>query len=156
MQTYYHHQLKTNLVSNIRFLCLLMALCLSSTCARSQEAGKEQAPVRQQASTASLEPIRYTLAVHAPEAGSQSLGHAAQLHVTITALRLNNDSLEFAIPAWTPGYYQILHCETGIHNVRAQDMQGVALAVSHPSPRLWARGYRVTGSRARSADYRFL
>ncbi|HLJ54367.1 MAG TPA: PDZ domain-containing protein [Chthonomonadaceae bacterium] len=47
-------------------------------------------------------------------------------------------SLVFAIPAWTPGYYQILHYEAGIDRVRARDETGRPLAVTHDSPRTWA------------------
>jgi predicted metalloprotease with PDZ domain len=46
-------------------------------------------------------------------------------------------SVEFDIPAWTPGYYQILHFETGIDHVRAEDERGHSLHVSHTASRAW-------------------
>ena len=133
MQRFNFYHLNTNRVPHLSLFYLLMALYSLPASARSQDASVEKTPVRRKDNTTTQLPIRYALSIPAP----QTANRAVQLHVTITAPRLNNDSLEFAIPAWTPGYYQILHYETGIHNVRAQDMQGHALTVVHPSGRAW-------------------
>jgi predicted metalloprotease with PDZ domain len=57
--------------------------------------------------------------------------------IRVTAPRPEAPTLDFAIPAWTPGYYQIMHFENGIDSVRARDETGRALAVSHSARRLW-------------------
>jgi predicted metalloprotease with PDZ domain len=66
-------------------------------------------------------------------------------HVTIRIEHPTEDHVDFAIPAWTPGYYQILSYETHIDNVHAEDGHGSGLPVLHPSRRVW----EVTGSGGR-------
>jgi predicted metalloprotease with PDZ domain len=61
-----------------------------------------------------------------------------RLHLQITEEMPSAGMVEFAIPAWSPGYYQILHYEADIENVRAKDDAGHALTVTHSSPRVWA------------------
>ncbi|MCW3053013.1 MAG: hypothetical protein JWN14_2183 [Chthonomonadales bacterium] len=61
-----------------------------------------------------------------------------RLHFQIIDDMPPGEKVEFAIPAWSPGYYQILHYEADIEHVRAKDGNGRLLAVTHPSPRVWA------------------
>lgn len=62
---------------------------------------------------------------------------ARHFAVRITAPRTLEPQQDFAIPAWTPGYYQILHFESGIDRVRAEDEEGHRLALAHPDARTW-------------------
>ncbi len=73
--------------------------------------------------------------------------------VHMTAPRTSPRSVEFAIPAWTPGYYQILHYESSIDTVRAQDETGRTLSVSHPSVRVWSVATTKASGRTISLDY---
>jgi len=61
-----------------------------------------------------------------------------RLHVQIIDEMPQGGTVEFAIPAWSPGYYQILHYEADIEHVRAKDGSGRLLAVTHASPRVWS------------------
>ncbi|HZP82322.1 MAG TPA: hypothetical protein VFB21_11845, partial [Chthonomonadaceae bacterium] len=62
--------------------------------------------------------------------------------------------MRFAIPAWTPGYYQILHFEQGIENVRAEDEAGQPVPVTHPEARTWEVAPRRAGSLLLTYDVR--
>ena len=90
-------------------------------------------------------PICYVLEVSARRARHFSV------HVTVP--RTEARTVEFAIPAWTPGYYQILHFESGIDRVRAHDDAGQELPVSHPSPRNWSVSTTQTTARTITLDY---
>jgi predicted metalloprotease with PDZ domain len=46
-------------------------------------------------------------------------------------------SMLFAIPAWTPGYYQILNFQKDILNFRAVDGDGRPLPITRPDERTW-------------------
>lgn len=59
------------------------------------------------------------------------------LHVRIIVRDVATPRVRFAIPAWTPGYYQILNYEKNIENVNAQDADGKPLPLSHPDARSW-------------------
>ena len=74
--------------------------------------------------------IDYTIGLSARRANCYS--------VRISVPAPTGPTLEFAIPAWAPGYYQILHFENGISHVHASDSTGRALAVAHPSGRSWS------------------
>ena len=74
-------------------------------------------------------PIAYHLTV------SEVIDHRFQVRVTVPSPP--EGKAAFAIPAWSPGYYQILHFEKSIENVQAEDEKGKPLPVSHPSARLW-------------------
>ncbi len=75
-------------------------------------------------------PLVYRLSVPAP--------NSHRLHLRITEDHPSGTKMEFAIPAWTPGYYQILNYQADIEHVRATDGDGNALPVIHPTPRVWS------------------
>ena len=128
---------KSNLKLPRILLCLLSISLFPYPFARSQEAIPSVSPQRKPSGIDYTAAIHYTLAVRAPDAASHSANRIAQFHITVTAPRSNPSFVEFAIPAWTPGYYQILHYEKGIQNALAHDASGRALPVSHPSERVW-------------------
>jgi predicted metalloprotease with PDZ domain len=59
------------------------------------------------------------------------------LSVTVSIDHPVGGMLHLAIPAWTPGFYQILKFEEGIGDVHAVNAAGAPLTVVHPSPRVW-------------------
>jgi len=89
--------------------------------------------------------VTYSLAIDA--------GRPRHFKVHITAPRTAARSVEFAIPAWAPGYYQILHFENGIDRVRSQDENGRTLSISHPSARIWSVATSEASGRTISLDY---
>ena len=110
-------------------LWLLAMLCLTGMPSVSQSIRTLQTPAEQ--------PLHYAVSIHAPDPTSGAANGNPQLHVTIKVTRTAQAPIDFAIPAWTPGYYQILHYENDIHNVSAQEATGRFLTVSHPSERVW-------------------
>ena len=53
-------------------------------------------------------------------------------------------SVTFSIPAWTPGFYQLLHFERSIEQVKAEDDSNHSLTVKHASLRSWqVSGYEA-------------
>ena len=81
------------------------------------------------AQKSTLPPIRYTCQV-------QDI-RTQRFHVSISFTPPDISPVEFAIPAWTPGYYQILHFENHIGQVSAADDKGRLLKITHPTPLLW-------------------
>src|SRR5205814_530559 len=45
--------------------------------------------------------------------------------------------VKLAIPAWAPGYYQILQFQRDISDVRASDSAGHNVEFKHPDERTW-------------------
>src|SRR5690348_9499941 len=82
---------------------LFWLACIASVCAQAQP---------QDRSVASSS-IAYELSI--------SRERSQRLSVRITAPHPAAPILTFAIPAWTPGYYQILHYERNIDRVVARD-----------------------------------
>lgn len=68
---------------------------------------------------------------------SLTAAHTDRFSVEITVDHPPSAQLDFAIPAWTPGYYQILHYENDIEHVWASDSDGHMLACVHPDGRVW-------------------
>lgn len=60
-----------------------------------------------------------------------------RFRVSITVQNLKDERLVFAIPAWTPGYYQIQNYFENIENVTAAGQDGAALSVTHSGPLTW-------------------
>ncbi len=110
-------------------LWLLAILCVPGSATVSQTVRSQPTPVEQ--------PLHYAVSIHAPDPNTGAANGNPQLRVTITVTRKAQAPIDFAIPAWTPGYYQILRYENDIHNVSAQESTGRFLAVSHPSARIW-------------------
>ena len=66
------------------------------------------------------------------------IDHIRRFHVTLHVSDPPQPHLDIAIPAWTPGYYQILHFEAGLQNIAAHDADGRLLPLTHPEPRTWS------------------
>lgn len=79
--------------------------------------------------------------------------HNQRLSVQIVAERPASSRLSFSIPAWTPGYYQILHFEKSIEHVHAEDEAGHALSVAHPLSRQWGVTFRLASSHRVTFSY---
>jgi predicted metalloprotease with PDZ domain len=62
---------------------------------------------------------------------------SSRFHVSVTLDGVAPGVHDFCIPAWTPGYYQILSFEHDILHVGAAGANGLPLIVTHPSPRTW-------------------
>jgi predicted metalloprotease with PDZ domain len=86
-------------------------------------------PAAAQGSQATPRPVRYVLSAADP--GSH------RFHVSVTPEGSSSGIHDFCIPAWTPGYYQLLSYEQSISRVRALGANGQPLIVTHPSPRSW-------------------
>ena len=114
-----------------------MLLFYPGAIAQSQMAPTAKVSMRQNDSKDTLATYHYTLTVPPASVALQTINPTPQYHVTITAPCTKEAFQEFAIPAWTPGYYQILHYERGIHHLRAEDASGHSLSVSRPSERVW-------------------
>ncbi len=59
------------------------------------------------------------------------------MEVTITVAKPAGPVIDLAIPAWTPGYYQILHYEADVSKVRLVQNGPTDLVVSHPQTHIW-------------------
>ena len=68
-----------------------------------------------------------------------SLGPSAtrQYHVSVAIDAAPGETLSFCIPAWTPGYYQILNYQHNVLHTAARDDAGNSVAVDHPESRRW-------------------
>lgn len=96
-----------------------------------------------------------------PCAGAQQLPAAIQyeldatrsaahvLHVTMRVPSTDPEAADIAVPAWSPGYYQILDFRRDIHNMRAASMDGRALDLQQTGPLTW----RVSGKGPFRLDY---
>ncbi len=58
------------------------------------------------------------------------------LHVSLHIDSPGKEAIDAAIPAWTPGYYQILNYQANIDHVTAKSDSNPAL-LTHPSSRIW-------------------
>jgi predicted metalloprotease with PDZ domain len=101
-------------------LYVLLLLAVSS---------RPAAAARQEADVPAV-PLVYRLSI--PDSASH------RLHVKIVDSHPANAEITFAIPAWTPGYYQILNYQSDIEKVQASDGAGHSLRLTHPSPRVWS------------------
>ncbi len=57
-------------------------------------------------------------------------------HVALHVDSPGTDAIDFAIPAWTPGFYQILNYQANIDHVAASCSSNPVI-VTHPSSRIW-------------------
>ena len=94
------------------------------------------------ASAAPRGTVQYVVSVDRPA--------SKRLNVTITVDPGADRSLRFQIPAWAPGYYQILNFEKNVSNFRAFDSTGRELDVSPPEPSTW---HVTTGTGAVTVHY---
>jgi predicted metalloprotease with PDZ domain len=95
----------------------ILAILLVLSCAVFHSAAACAATVRYEVSVADLVEHRFRVAITVEPEGAQTV--------------------QFAIPAWTPGYYQILNYQRDIADFQAQDADGQELTVSHPDERTW-------------------
>ncbi|MCC6731223.1 MAG: PDZ domain-containing protein [Chthonomonadales bacterium] len=99
----------------LRVLLLLCAVLLVG--AASTRASALAGPILYEVSVASLPERRFQVTVSAETGGARAV--------------------RFAIPAWTPGYYQILHFEKNIEGFAARGETGRELRVTRPDERSW-------------------
>ena len=59
------------------------------------------------------------------------------LRVAMTVQAAPNETVAVAIPAWSPGFYQIAHYEKNISNMTATDANHKSLPLRHSDPRVW-------------------
>ncbi len=57
--------------------------------------------------------------------------------VVFTCTGIKADMLELKMPAWTPGYYQMLHYAKQVDNFKAMDGHGKAIAWTRPGANSW-------------------
>jgi len=93
---------------------LLLAICVMPALAG--PAG----PIRYEVSVASVPEHRFRVAITVPASAGG---------------KVNNISL--AIPAWSPGYYQILSFQKDVKGFKAVDDRGATLKVTQPDERTW-------------------
>ncbi len=84
-------------------------------------------PVRYEVSVAGLAERKFRVAITVPI--KQTTNESSEP---------KESSVSFAIPAWSPGYYQILNFQKDISNFRAVDDKGKTLKVTRPEERTWA------------------
>ena len=58
-------------------------------------------------------------------------------HVTIQYARLGNGSVDFKLPVWTPGYYQLMNYASSVENFTSTDGTGKLLTWEKPSNSTW-------------------
>lgn len=86
-----------------------------------------------------------------------------RLHIQMQVTSPPAETATVVIPAWSPGYYQILHFEQSISRVVAKDQEGTPLKVDSTQPRRWrirvpAASTRITFDydlSAKDTDYGF-
>ncbi len=68
-----------------------------------------------------------------------------RLFVEIAISNPGTKTVTFSIPAWTPGFYQLLHFERSIEQVKAEDASNHSLTVKHETLRSWqVSGYEIS------------
>lgn len=104
-------------ISIALWVLLVLPWSSSASSLRAQEGGAQNTP------------ILYRLSIPTPA--------SHRLHVQIREEHPADGNVDFAIPAWTPGYYQILNYQADIEHVCATDDAGHSLTITHPSLRVW-------------------
>lgn len=112
----------TAIISARRALYALYTLCMIAIYVAPAYASPA-GPVRYDVSIKSLPERKFRIAITVP------------MKPLLGAAKENNVSL--AIPAWSPGYYQILNFQKDIGGFRAVDDKGKTLKVTNPDERTW-------------------
>lgn len=107
----------------VRLLTIVIGLALLAPASLCQDISRSGAHERGQKA------IQYTVRV--------GFEQKDRLQVRLQLPRSPGISMDLEIPAWTPGYYQILHYEKHIVNLSAYDGNGKALPVRRSSARSW-------------------
>ena len=58
-------------------------------------------------------------------------------HVTLRYVNKGSEAVEFKMPAWTPGYYQLMNYASNVENFRATDKVGKALTWEKTGNNTW-------------------
>ena len=58
-------------------------------------------------------------------------------HVTLDCKGLKGDTIDFKLPQWMPGYYQIMNYSGEVKNFYAGNLNGKALPVANPNKNTW-------------------
>ncbi|MGC8667277.1 MAG: M61 family metallopeptidase [Chthonomonadales bacterium] len=109
------------------FLILLAVAALPQRCLCAQQSG--------------VEAIRYNVDASNPATHT--------LHITMHVPAAAGGVTDLAIPAWTPGYYQILDFSKDIRNLCATDKDGKTLRVEQPNALTW----RISSPSSFRVDY---
>jgi predicted metalloprotease with PDZ domain len=108
--------------------CSLVALALLAAIAR--PAGQARpAPSSPPSSSASLDPIEYTLRVIDP------IKHIAGVEARIPTG--GRATIDLMMPVWTPGYYVVEDYAARVQELKARGGSGAELAVTRPKPNRW-------------------
>ncbi len=99
-------------------LAMFFALHLVAVSAETRRERQDSAPK-----------ISYRLSIPKPE--------RRRLHIHLLLEHPESQDVRFSIPAWTPGYYQILTYQTDIEALKARDGKGNSLPWTHDSARSW-------------------
>ncbi len=67
-----------------------------------------------------------------------SAGAAHRLHVQLQTGGWNKDTINFKMPKWTPGYYQLLNYANAVENVEAKDSKNGILSVRKINDNTWS------------------
>jgi predicted metalloprotease with PDZ domain len=100
---------------NSWLLCLTILVCGQGALARPQ--GQEPSPVAYTVSVSSI-PKRL-------------------FHITVKVKQPSAPQVTFVMPAWSPGYYQILNFEKNVLHTSAKDEQGKPLPIKLKNERFW-------------------
>ena len=68
---------------------------------------------------------------------SPVLSDTPYFHVELGCWGFSADSLQFSMPEWTPGYYQLMDYASAVHNVSARDANGNALSWKKDGKNNW-------------------
>jgi predicted metalloprotease with PDZ domain len=101
---------------NVLKLCLLVGLTLQSSFVKAYE--KEEIPSLQY-SVSMTEPINHLF------------------HVTLSCTGLKGDTIDFKMPRWMPGYYQIMDYSNEIRNFSARNQMGKDIRVIKTDKNTW-------------------
>jgi predicted metalloprotease with PDZ domain len=101
---------------------LLLAIAVAGASSVKQDVAA--VPHRDEART-----VHYTVTIPAPA--------THRFHVRMEFANVTGGPVSLCIPAWTPGYYQILNYDKGIEAFKAVDDQGTALPIAHSERRTW-------------------
>jgi predicted metalloprotease with PDZ domain len=58
-------------------------------------------------------------------------------HIELDCTGWIDDTIDFRMPAWSPGYYQIMDFAKNVRDFSAADNAGRSLKVTHPDPDTW-------------------
>jgi predicted metalloprotease with PDZ domain len=98
------------------------------------------------------EPVTYEL--------SLKDGQSHIIHVVMNCQGTNSDTVELRMPAWMPGYYQIMDYSKQVTDLKISDSKGTEIGFSRPDANSWkitsVRGKPFRATYSIKADRRFV